>query len=150
MKKAASCRAYRLGVVNIDGVATDEDRIGSERVGTSDHRAEVARITDLITKHDQPRIAGQCLVSRDINHLTDRNQALWSHCGGQRGNGAGWRHPNPSACMGSDVYKIKMVLDAVVANDQLGHRARPTQCFGDGLPTLREETPGQLPFLSPQ
>ena len=57
MEQASRRRAYCLGVVEIHRVAAHQHRVSSECIGTSDHCAEVARIADLITEHDQPRIA---------------------------------------------------------------------------------------------
>jgi hypothetical protein len=59
MEETARCGAYGLGVVDIDGVAAHQDRIRAKRVGTSDHRAEIAWIPDLITKHCEPTSACQ-------------------------------------------------------------------------------------------
>ena len=63
MEKTSDSRAYGLGVVDIDGVPADQDRISAKRIGTSDHRAEVARIANLITEHHQPRRARQRLMA---------------------------------------------------------------------------------------
>src|SRR4051812_22973159 len=91
MKQAARGGADGLGVVEIDGVAADQNGIGSEGVGAPDHRAEIARIAYLITQHDQPRPRVQRLAGRDVDHLADRNQALWGYCLGQLSDCPSWR-----------------------------------------------------------
>ena len=94
MKQAAGGSAYGFGVVQLDGAAANQNCVGTEGVCTSDHCANVARITYLIAHHYQPRTSGQRLSRCDVDHLADRNDALWRH-------GIGELVDRPSRC-GSD------------------------------------------------
>ena len=60
------------------------------------------------------------------------------------------RHCDSGACFGRNVQQIQVANDGVVGHDQLGDGARMAQCFGCGLPTLRDEAPGPLALLTPQ
>src|SRR4029450_4895132 len=87
MEQTARRRAYRLGVVEVTRVAADQHSVSSEGVGTSDHRAEVSGIANLITKNHQPRVALERFMSRDVDHLTHRTQTLRGYRRCQLGNG---------------------------------------------------------------
>src|SRR6476619_7021713 len=150
MEQTSRGGAYGLGVVEIDGVAADQNGIGSERVGAPDHRAEIAWIAYLITQHDQPRPRVQRLVSWDVDHLADRNQALWRYCLGQLSDRPSWRDSDADPKTVRDFEQLAVPVQAVIDHHQLNDGIRPSQCLGDDLRTLGEKSPSYLSFLTAQ
>ena len=118
VEQAAGGGADRLGVVDIDGVTADQDRVGAECVGTSDHRAEVARIADLIAEHDQPWTCPQALHRGHI----DIWQTATMPCGvtvsasSATARSGATRDGMPA---GRRVQQIDVAIDGVVGDDQL-------------------------------
>ena len=149
MKEAAGGSAYRLGVVEIDGVPADQNGIGSERVGASDHRAEVAWVAYLITENHEPRAPPQRLIGCDVDHLADRNQPLGCHGMGQLNDGPLRRENSVDSTIGCGPDQIAVPVHPYVGHDQLCHGAGPVQRFGDCLATLGKKAPSRLAVLSP-
>ncbi len=90
VEDAADARAHGLGVVEVDGVAGQHDRVGPQRVGGADEGAGVAGLAHVGSDHHQRRSAaggGERRLRRDVEERAHGDDPGRGHAVAERGQG---------------------------------------------------------------
>ena len=120
---AADAGAQRLGVVEVDRAAGQDDRVGTGGVGTAHDGAGVAGVTDVGADGDQPRVLGDGPVELDVDEAAHGHDAGRTDRVAERGQRA--------------------VVDqgAAYAGGQVGHEPERVRAHQDLLDAPRDEGP---------